>query len=157
MNTSVQLNRQIVSDVSCIKSQNSRDSIWRHKIKYLLIQRWGVPARVPLNTATTAIHELLQDKANGMLGFQNYKQVSPEYINDLVEIKTSTYNFRAEKQAEGPRVNTTRYGLRSFNSEVARVWNSLPNELRVAESYPQFRRLIHSWDSPICGCPLCST
>lgn len=59
LNTSVQLNRQIVSGVSCIKSRDSRDSIWRHKIKYLLIQRWGVPARVPLNTATTAIHELL--------------------------------------------------------------------------------------------------
>ena len=60
LNTSVQLNRQIVSGVSCIKSRDSRDLIWRHKIKYLLIQRWGVPARVPLNTATTAIHELLQ-------------------------------------------------------------------------------------------------
>ena len=37
--------------------------------------------------------------------------MSPEYINDLVEIKTLTYrNFRAEKQAEVPRVNTTRYG-----------------------------------------------
>ena len=59
LNTSLQLNRQIVSGVSCIKSRDSRDSIWRHKIKYLLIQRWGVPARVPLNTATTAIHELL--------------------------------------------------------------------------------------------------
>ena len=89
--------------------------------------------------------------------FKIINKMSPEYINDLVEIKTSTYNFRAEKQAEVPRVNTTRYGLRSFRSEAARVWNSLPNEMWVAESYPQFRRLIHSWDSPICGCPLCST
>ena len=34
-------------------------------------------------------------------------------------------------------VNTTRYGLWSFRSEV-RVWDSLPNELQVAESYPSF-------------------
>ena len=66
-------------------------------------------------------------------------KMSPEYINDLVEIKTSTYNFRVEKQAEGPRVNTARYGLRSFRSEAAWVWNRLLNEVRVAESYPQFR------------------
>ena len=84
-------------------------------------------------------------------------RLSPEYINDLVNIKSSSYNFRAERQAEIPRVNTTRYGLRSFRSEAARVWNSLPNELRVAESYPQFRRLIRSWDSFGCKCPLCST
>ena len=89
--------------------------------------------------------------------FKIINKMSPEYINDLVEIKTSTYNFRAEKQTEVPRVNKTRHGLRSFRSEAARVWNRLPNELQVAESYPQFRRLIHSWDSPICGCPLCAT
>ena len=89
--------------------------------------------------------------------FKIINKMSPEYINDLVEIKTSTYNFRAEKQAEVPRINATRYGLRSFRSKVAHVLNRLPNELPVAESYPQFRRLIHSWDSPICRCSLCST
>ena len=83
-------------------------------------------------------------------------KLSPEYLSDLVKIK-SHYNFRAERQAEVSRVNSSRYGLRSFRSEAARVWNSLPNEIRVAESYPQLRRLIRSWDSHICGCPLCST
>ena len=75
--------------------------------------------------------------------FKIVNKRSPEYINDLVKIKPSTYiNVRAERQAEVPRVNTTRYGLRSFRSEAARVWNSIPNEFRVAESYPQFRRMI---------------
>ena len=89
--------------------------------------------------------------------FKTVNKLSPEYINDLVNIKPSTYNFRAERLAEVPRVNTTRYGLRSFRSEAARVWNSLPNELRVAESYPQFRRMIRGWDGLGCKCPLCST
>ena len=37
------------------------------------------------------------------MAFENFKiinKMSPNYINDLVEIKTSTYNFRAEKQPE---------------------------------------------------------
>ena len=89
--------------------------------------------------------------------FKIVNKLSPEYINDIVNIKPSTYNFRAERLAEVPRVNTTRYGLRSFGSEAARVWNSLPNELRVAESYPQFRRMIRGWDGLGCKCPLCST
>ena len=89
--------------------------------------------------------------------FKLVNKLSPEYINDLVNIKPSTYNFRAERQADVPRVNTTRYGLRSFRSEATLVWNSLPNELRVAESYPQFRRMIRGWDGLGCKCPLCST
>ena len=83
--------------------------------------------------------------------------LSPKYINDLVNIKKSSYNFRSEKKAEVPRVNSTKYGLRSFRSEAPRIWNSLPNELRVAESYPQFRRLIQRWDGFGCQCPLCYT
>ena len=120
------------------------------------------------NDHTSSLNGLFKSTNTQLLHVRRIKQIacevfkiinkmSPEYINDLVEIKTLTYNFREKEQAEVPRVKTTRYGLRSFRSEAARVWNRLPNELRVAESYPQFRRLIHSWDSPICGCPLCST
>ena len=65
--------------------------------------------------------------------FKIVNKLSPEYINDLVKIKTSSYNFRAERHAEVLRVNTTRNGLRSLRSEEARVWNSLPNEIRFAE------------------------
>ena len=120
------------------------------------------------NDHTSSLNDLLKSTNTQPLHVRRIKQIacevfkiinkmSPEYINDLVEIKTSTYNFRAEKQAEVPQVNTTRYGLRSFRSETAPVWNRLQNKLQIAESYPQFQRLIHSWDSPICGCPLCST
>ena len=95
-----------------------------------------------------------------LMACEVYKVVndlSPKYINDLINIKKSSYNFRSEKKAEVPRVNSTRYGLRSFRSEAPRIWNSLPKELRVAESYPQFRRLIQRWDGFGCQCPLCYT
>ena len=87
--------------------------------------------------------------------FKIVNNMSPGYINDLVKIKTSVYDFRDQKKADVPRVNSTRYGLRSFRSEAARVWNSLPNEVRLAESYPQFRRLIRAWEGPGCKCPVC--
>ena len=40
-------------------------------------------------------------------------KLSPEYIQDIISIKTSTYNFRGERKPDIPKVNTTRYGLRS--------------------------------------------
>ena len=87
--------------------------------------------------------------------FKIVNKLSPEYIQNMISIKTSTYNFRGERKADIPRVNTTRYGLRSFRSEAHRIWNSLSNNLLVAESYPQFRGLLRRWDGLGCGCPLC--
>ena len=70
--------------------------------------------------------------------FKIVNKLSPEYIQDKISIKISTYNFRGERKADILRVNTTRYGLRSFRPEAPRISNSLPNNLQVAESYPQF-------------------
>ena len=81
--------------------------------------------------------------------------IAPYYIKDLINIKKSTYNFRRENQASPPAVKSTRYGLRSFPYEAARIWNCLPNGLRLAESFHQFKRLLHAWDGDIWGCPSC--
>ena len=66
------------------------------------------------------------------------------------------YNFRSEKTAEVPQVNTTRYGLRSFRSEAPRILNSLPNNVRLTESYSQFRRLFQNRNGFGCKCSVCS-
>ena len=58
--------------------------------------------------------------------FKIVNERSPEYIQNLVSIKDSTYTFRNERTAEIPRGKTTRYGLKSFRFEAARIWNSLP-------------------------------
>ena len=81
--------------------------------------------------------------------------IAPDYIKDLINIKQSNYNFRRENRASLPAVKSTRYGLRSFRYEAARIWNSFPNDLRLTESFPQFKRLSHAWDGDICGCPSC--
>ena len=55
--------------------------------------------------------------------------IVPDYVKDLIYIKTSQYNFRNENQSRLPAVKSTRYGLRSFRYEAARIWNCLPNDL----------------------------
>ena len=82
--------------------------------------------------------------------------LATNYIQDVVAIKDSSYNFRSEKTAKVLRVNTIRYGLRSFRSEAPRIWNSLPKNKRLAESYPQFRRLLQNWNGLGGKCPVCS-
>ena len=69
--------------------------------------------------------------------FKIVNKLSPEYIQDLIDIQISSYNFKGERKADLPTVNTTRYGLRLFRSEASRIWNMLYNNLRVAVSYQQ--------------------
>ena len=78
--------------------------------------------------------------------FKIVNDMSPEYIKDLITIQNSSYNFRTENQASIPQVKSTKYRLRSFRYEAARIWNCLSNDLRKAESFPQLRRLLHAWD-----------
>ena len=68
--------------------------------------------------------------------FKIVNDMSPEYIKDLITIQNSSYNFWRGNQASIPHVKSTRYGLRSFHYEAARIWNCLPNDLRKAESFP---------------------
>ena len=77
--------------------------------------------------------------------------IAPDYmyIKDIINIKKSNYIFRKENQASLPALKSTRYGLRSFRYEATRIWNCLPNDLRLAESFPQFKRLLHAWDGDI--------
>ena len=119
------------------------------------------------NDFTSSLQDLLASTNTAPLHVRRMKQmasevykivhdIAPEYVKDLINIKTSHYNFRNENQARLPAVKSTRYGLRSFRYEAARIWNCLPNDLRLAESFSQFKRLLHAWDGKICGCPSCS-
>ena len=120
-----------------VSSTNKLEQVQERALRFINNDYSSSISYLLKSTNTQPLHvRRLKQMACEVLRIVN--KLSPEYINDLVKIKPSTYNFRADKQAEIPSVNTTRYGLRSFRSEAARVWNSLPNELRIAESYPQF-------------------
>ena len=94
------------------------------------------------------------------IAIETYKclnSLSPEYIRDHVNYKSSNYNFRYENMAEIPTVRTTRYGKNSFRFESARVWNSLPNDIRKVENFKEFKRLIRTWTGPGCKCSICQS
>ena len=88
--------------------------------------------------------------------FKILHNLSPSYIQDLVKEKVSHDNFRNKKQAEIPQVNSKRYGMKFFRFEAAQVSNSLPNEIRLADNYKQFKRLLQAWDGVNCRCTSCS-
>lgn len=87
--------------------------------------------------------------------FKCLHNISPKYIQNLAKFKTSVYNCRYDHILEVPTVRTTRYGQNSFRFEAARVWNSLPSDIRRVENFKEFGRLVGTWTGPKCKCSMC--
>ena len=56
---------------------------------------------------------------------------APPIIRDLITLGSSKYNFRHDYILSMPKVNTTKYGLKSWRYFVAKKWNEPANNIRV--------------------------
>ena len=81
--------------------------------------------------------------------------LTPEYISNLVQLKTSSYSFRYENTVKVPTVRSVTYGQCSLRFDSARVWNSLPNDIRKVTEFAEFRRQIRTWTGPSCRSAIC--
>jgi hypothetical protein len=87
--------------------------------------------------ANTAKIEKLQERAPRFIYSDNYSsyekllkyyiRVVQFFLQDLMNIKNHSYNFRYTNTADIPNVRTTRYGLRSLRYSAPKIWNSLLN------------------------------
>ena len=56
---------------------------------------------------------------------------APPTIRDLITLASSKYNLRHDYILSLPKVNTTKYGLKSWRYFAAKKWNELANDIRV--------------------------
>ena len=68
------------------------------------------------------------------------RQCVSESLCDLVELRKSNDNLRGDKILTLPKLNITKYGLKSVRYEGANLWNKLPNEYRKSDSYKLFKK-----------------
>ena len=87
--------------------------------------------------------------------FKIIHKESPIYLHDLVNIKKHNYSFRYENTADVPSVKTTRYGLKSFRYFSTKLWNELPNHIRLEQNLNQFSKLLNTWNGGSCHCSAC--
>ena len=65
--------------------------------------------------------------------FKIIHKESPIYLHDVVDIKKHNYSFRYENTSDVPSVKITRYGLKSFHYFSTKLWNELPNHIRLEQ------------------------
>ena len=87
--------------------------------------------------------------------FKCVNEISPAYLNDMFTRKQCLYALRDNSILVRPKVNLTQYGLKSFKSYGAKIWNILPRSFKADISLNEFKTMIKSWDGPKCKCSVC--
>ena len=82
--------------------------------------------------------------------FKCVKEISPAYLNAMITRKECAHALRDSAILVRPNVNLTQYGLKSFKSYGARIWNNLPTSYKANISLHEFKTVVISWDGPKC-------
>ena len=70
----------------------------------------------------------------------------PTSISELLTARNSNYNLRGDAILKLPKVNSTKYGIKSWRYQAARHWNTIPNNLRNIDSCRSFKHGLKDLD-----------
>ena len=87
--------------------------------------------------------------------FKCVKKMSPSYLHDMYQSKSIKYEMRDSERLELPYFNTYKFGFRSLKYFGAKLWNSLPIEMKTCVTLSEFKKLIKSWNGFTCNCNHC--
>ncbi len=110
----------------------------------------------------TSCHEHLLEKSNepsliihrirtlAIEVFKCVNDIAPSYLCDLFEKHNVPYDMRDNNKLIQKRYNTIKHGFRSFSYSGARLWNSMPPEIKASMTIVDFKERIKEWDP--CNC-----
>ena len=74
--------------------------------------------------------------------YRSLRGLAPNYLSSKFETREVAYNLRDSENKLNVPLPRTNYYKNSFSYSGAILWNSLPSNLREAESLGQFKRLL---------------
>ena len=77
--------------------------------------------------------------------FKSIRNLNPPYLNSLFTPHESQYDFRDSEKMVLPEFNTQTYGYRSFRYYGAKLWNSIPVDVKNTNDLSTFKRNITKW------------
>ena len=82
-----------------------------------------------------------------LLVFKSIQGMAPNYLNDLLSVKTCPRLLRSSldtAKLQVPRTKTTA-GDRAFSVYAPKLWNSLPAEIRELPTLPLFKKHLKTY------------
>ncbi len=71
--------------------------------------------------------------------------MTPNYIQELIEVTEIPYNIRAPIRTIIPKSNCTANGLKSLNHEGNTIWKRLSVDIKTPKSLAIFKIRINKW------------
>ena len=94
-----------------------------------------------------------------LLALEVYKtlhNLNPAFMKDYFLPKSISYILQRNDFLLVPKMKTTNYGIRTISFLGQKVWNSLPNEIKLSKNANQFKILIKDWYfENKCACNVC--
>ena len=84
-------------------------------------------------------------KRNFYIVFKALNNQLPSYITSMFKLRDIIKNLRGTNKLVLPRVNTTRYGLKSTIYVASKEWNALPDEIRNIVVWNDFKTAIKNF------------
>ena len=89
--------------------------------------------------------------------FKTMENINLPSMKETSYHRAVTYNLRNNNEFLLPRVRTTSYRSETIKYRGQRLWLSLPQHIRNAQSINEFKKEIKSWNSADCTCRICMT
>ena len=89
--------------------------------------------------------KVIRLRAKALEAFKILNNQTSVYLSDVLIYKSHSYSFRCTNTVYIPQARTSTYGVRSFRSTSAKIWNSLSQNFREITSMEQFRSQIGTW------------
>ena len=121
----------------CSQSRNKKLETNQERVLRFIYNDYSSTHHDLLKTANTEHLRVKRIKEMACEVFKIVNNIAPSFIQNLIMLKCSQYSMRKD--------NTSKYGLKSCVHDGARIWNSLPNEMRKTVNYGEFRKMIRHW------------
>ena len=91
--------------------------------------------------------------------FKTLNDLNPEYMKEIFVKNHNTYNLRDNSRhvndLETQVFKGFTYGECSLRVLGPKIWNALPTDFKNSSSLFAFKKLIKTWDGPVCECKMC--
>ena len=72
-------------------------------------------------------------------------------LKDYFRPKSTSYDLRSNEVLFAPKVKTTNYGIRSISFLGPKIWNSLPDKIKLSKNANQFKILCYFENKCTCN------
>ena len=107
------------------------------------------------SSGVPVLYRKFRCSGSGGKRFVHTTSLNPKYVQELLVTRNSEYSNRRPLDLYVPRVKQITFGYKSYFYEAPSIWNSLPLEIRRAENYNTFKKLVIAWSGPSCRCNYC--